>query len=484
MRFHYPEYGADWTPDLMAQCRDIGQRLLEDVGLRVPHEGFVDAIRGHAGVKIQGDRVHLSRRLTDEHFDAFITRNRERLLQPRSAAEPEWAIACDGFSIAVVDIATDEVREATCQDLRDLIRLVHSLGMSGSYPCCPQDVPPLMRSLATFHICWEESDRIRPFDYLDIRQTPFLFEMHRVMGQPFVVNVNIPHCMTVSPHDLHIFLRWYPVWKEHREQIAWYSICDYSMIGINRPLSATGSVATYLAQSFGTHVLFQLFDPEIEMAPRISAGMPVDLQTMGWSWGSPRLHLYQFLNERALPALCGLSPDEYRPTHAFMCTSSCAVDARSGLEKMASGLTAALQGARSFGGAGNLAVDDLFSGVQLLLDVEIFEYIRELVGSFRPHPGLMDTGGLYDLIREVAEGEAEFYAHPDTAAKVRHLMPVSKRRPAEKLRSWMLHHRNLKDRLREEALERIAAEPAYELETAKRQELARIYAAAERELVG
>jgi trimethylamine:corrinoid methyltransferase-like protein len=484
VRYHYPEYDADWTPDLMATCRDTGQRLLEDVGLRVAHDGFVAAIRGHAGVTVRGDRVHLSRRLTDEHFDAFIARNRERLLSQAPAGEREWSISCDGFSIAVVDIATDEAREATCQDLRDLIRLVHSLGMGGSYPCCPQDVPPLMRALATFRICWEESDRIRPFDYLDARQTPFLYEMHRVMDQPFVVNVNIPHCMTVSPHDLDVFMRWYPVWKEHREQVAWYNISDYSMVGINRPLSATGSVAAYLAQSFGAHVLFQLFDPEILMAPRLLAGMPVDLRTMGWAWGSPRLHLYQFLNDRALPALCGLHPDEYRASQAFMCTSSCAVDARSGMEKMASSLTAALQGARTFGGAGNLAVDDLFSGVQLLLDVEIFEYIRELAGSFSPQSDLMDTAGLYDLIREVAEGEAEFYAHPDTAGKVRHLMPVSKRRPAEKLRSWMLHHHNLKDRLREEALERIAGEPAFALDPAKRQELTRIYAAAERELVG
>lgn len=481
MRYHYPEYATDWTPELMAECRDIGQRLLEDVGLKVEHEAFVQAIAGHEGVTVRGDRVHLGRKLTDQHFDAYLTQNRERLQQVRPASD-EWSLACDGFSIAVVDIETNRVREATSQDLRDLIRLVHSLGMTGSYPCCPQDLPPLLRALANFRICWEESDRIRPFDYLDPRQTPYLFEMHRVMDQPFVVNVNIPHCLTVSPHDLDIFLRWYPVWREHRDWVSWYSICDYSMIGINRPISASGSVALYLAQSFGTHVLFQLFDPEIQMAPRLLAGMPVDLTTMGWSWGSPRQHLYQFLNDRALPALCGLLPEEYRAS-GFMSTSSCAVDARSGMEKMATGLTAALQGARQFGGAGNLAVDDLFSGLQLLLDVEIFEYIRELVEGFTPSSALMDTTGLYDLIREVAEGEAEFYSHPDTARKVRQLLPVSKRRPAEKLRSWMLHETNLVDRLREECRQRIAAEPPFELDTDRRAGLRDVYERAEADLL-
>jgi len=45
-----------------------------------------------------------------------------------------------------------------------------------------------------------------------------------------------------------------------------------------------------------------------------------------------------------------------------------------------------------------------------------------------------------------------FYSHMDTAAKVRHLLPVSPRRPCEKLRSWMLHKKNIKDRIRDECL--------------------------------
>ena len=479
MRYAYPEYDVDWTPETIDLCRDTGQRLLEDVGLRVSHAPFVDVIRKHDGVRVVGDRVHLSRALTDSHLEAYIARNRAVLLERGDQPQPGWSIACDGFSIAVVDIESDEVRPATCRDLRDLIRLVRSLGMSGSYPCCPQDVPPLMRSLATFRICWEESDTIRPFDYLDVRQTPFLYDMHRVMEKPFTINVNIPHCMTVSEQDIGTFMTYYPVWRDHRDRITWYSICDYSMIGINRPISATGSVATYLAQSFGTHVLFQLFDPEIQMTPRLSAGMPVDLRNMGWAWGSPRMHLYQFLNDRVLAALCGVPPGQYRPPHGFMCTSSCAVDARAGMEKMATALMSAMQGARQFGGAGNLAVDDLFSGVQLVLDVEIFEYVKETIGCFSPHPDLMTTDGLYDVIRDVAEGRTEFYSHTDTAAKVRNLLPVSTRRPCEKLRAWMVHRRNIKDRIRDECLERIRNEPQFELAEDKRRDLERIYREAE-----
>lgn len=481
MKSYHPDYHISWTPEVIAKCRDAALQLLEEVGLQVKHEAFVGSIKKHDGVRVSGDRVFLSRELAEKHFDIYLAAQREKLLG-RMESDDKWAISNNGYSIMVVDIETDEVRDATQRDLRDLIRLLNSFDMKGSYPCCPQDLPPLMRALATFKICWEESENIRPFDYLDPRQTPFLYEMHKVMGKPLTINVNIAQTMSVSEEDIEAFMRWYPIWEKNKSEIAWYSICDYPMIGVNRPITATGSVTAYLAQSYGAHTMFQLFDPEINMAPRMSAGMPVDLKNMCWAWGSPKMHLYHFLNDTIMPALCGIPIDSYRCKSGFMCTSSCAVDARSGMEKMATGLTAALQGARSFSGAGNLAVDDLFSGVQLLLDVEIFEYIKETVESFSPHADLMSPDGLFDVIRDCAVGGDEFYAHPDTASKVRTLLPVSNRRPHQKLRSWMMDKKNIKDRLREECRERIRNQEPFQLDTARKQALEKIYSNAEKEL--
>jgi len=484
MRYFYPEYSVDLTPAILRECRAIGQRLLEEIGLIVRNDRFVSAIRGHDGVTVSGDRVRLACRLTDRWYDAYISETRKRLeaARPPSGEEP-WSLSCDGYSIAVIDIETDEVRAATQRDLRELIRLVRSFGMGGSYPVTPQDVPPLMRALACFKICWEEADNIRPFDYLDIRQTDYLFEMHRVMGKPFVVVINIPHAMTVSEQDLDVFLKFYPVWKRNPAEVSFYSICDYAMIGVSKPINAPGCLAAYLGQSFGTHVLFKLFDPELNIVPRLSVGHPVDLRNMCWAFGSPRYHLYQFLNNRALPALCGLQPDWYHPGGGALHTSSCAVDVRAGMEKMATGLIAAMQGARAFSGAGNLAVDDLFSGVQLVVDVEIFEYIKEAIQAFDPHPDLMSMDGIYDVLRDVGTGVEEFYSHPDTAAKVRHLLPVSPRRPSEKLRSWLTHRRNMVDLIRAECLERIAKQEPYLLAEDKKRELDRIYREAEKVLV-
>lgn len=473
-KYGYPKYDIDISIEKVAACRDIAQKLLANVGLKVNHEAFVKVIKKHRGVSVVDGRICLDRKLTDRYFDEYIDRKRVELQTAPSLDDSSWSLCCGGYSIAVIDIATDETRPATSQDLRDLIRLCHSFDISGDYPCAPQDVPPLMRSLACFKICWEESDRIRPFDYLDQRQTPFLYEMHQVMGKPFVVTINISEPFTILKQDVEIALHWYPKWKQNHNSVAWYPICDYSMLGITKPITSSGSIVSYLSQSFGTHILFRLYDSEWEIPPRLLAGMPVDLRNMCWAWGSPRQHLYDYMNACVLPSLCGITPEKYRPT-GFMASGSCVVDSRAGLEKSALAIIAAMQGARRFYGAGNLAVDDLFSGVQLALDVEIFEYVKEVIESFTPHSDIMSTDGVYDVIREVALGQEEFYSHIDTAKKVRNLLPVSKRRPAEKLRSWMMNKQNLKERLREECLDRIRTQEPFQLPEDKRRELEKIY---------
>jgi len=160
------------------------------------------------------------------------------------------------------------------------------------------------------------------------------------------------------------------------------------------------------------------------------------------------------------------------------------VDEQAALEKMGIAMVAALQGARNFGGLGNLCVDDLFSGVQFVIDVEIVDYVREAVQSFNPHPDIVSMDGIFELLRDVSLGEEFFLAHPDTAAKFRNISPSSDLLHREKLRSWLGHKKLLKDRAREECLKRIGNQPQFSLPSEKQKALDEIYRRAEEELVG
>lgn len=480
----YPAYQIDLSTDTLMECMDIAVRLLHEVGMVVRHEPFREAVGKNAGVRVSGERVYFEQSLVRQKVDRFIEQNRTALAgKMPDPPSNEWDVACGGFSMNVLDIETEEVRPATCQDLRDLIRLVNSYGLGGNYPVMPQDLPPLMRALACFKIVWETSDNIRPFDYQHISQTPFIYEMHQVMEQPFCITLCVPQNFMIDEKDIEIFLKFYPQWKRTRDIRFW--ILDYPMLGITKPITFTGCVAMTMANMFGVHTLFNLFDEELELPVGLFGGNPTDLRSACWAWGHPRQHLFAFLNSRLMARLCGLNPDSYVRSGTLLESSSSAVDAQAALEKTAVATVAAFQGVRSFSGAGSLCVDDLFSGVQFAIDVEIVSYLRQVFESFDPPKELVGTDGLYETLRDVGLGQEEFLSHPDTVSLCRKLLPSSQLIVREKLHAWMGHRKLLKDRATEECLDRLRNfEQTFHLPEDKQRELDRIYREAERDLSG
>lgn len=478
----YPTYDIPLTHETMMNCVDVAVRLLSEVGFRVPHSRFLDKIRSAPGLRIDGDRARFSEELTRSYVNDFVKRQKCNRPSGATVKPVEWTVRTAGFSMCVIDMETEKIREATCQDLRDLIKLVNSYGVGGSYPVMPQDLPPILRALACFKICWEMSNNIRPYDYQQPEQTRYVYEMHKVMGKRFDVTLCVPTAMTIDPKDVDVFLDFYPDWKKHRDIN--FVVLDYPMIGITKPVTIPGCATMELAETLALHILFNLFDPEIQLRISLAGGRPTDLRNACWAFGSPRVHLFHYLSSRVQPALLGDEPSEYSVPSVLLESSSSAVDAQAAMEKMAAGLMGAMQGARDFGYAGVLCVDDVYSGVQFVIDLEIVNHIREMIESFKPHPDVVATEGLYEECKAVSLGNDTFLSHPNTVRRFRNIVPSSDRIVREKLRSWLVHHKTLKDRAREEAVERIRTfEPTYAPEDIRR-ELSNIYDRAEKELLG
>jgi len=483
MEYAYPTYRIDLAEGLMKQCADLAPRLLNEAGLSVPNERFLSHLEGKSGIRIANQRVHFDRDLVKRFVDAYIGENTptEEALQRAPVPDQEWAVDANGYSMMTIDVETEELREGTCQDLRDMIRLVNSFGVGGQYMIMPQDVPPLMRTLACFKICWETTDNIIPYDYQQAEQIPFLYEMHQVMGEPMDIRLTIPTAMTIDPKDLDIFLDAYPLWKKHGDFR--FVIGNYAMMGILKPITAPGCATMGFCENLAAHILFKLFDPELELNVRLSGGHATDMRSACWAFGSPRAHLFRYLSSRILPNLCGVSPRGYLPGKVRLETSSPAIDELAGMEKMATGLVAALQGARHFCYAGTLCIDDVYSGTQFVIDLEIVNYIREAVECFAPHPDVIDADGLYEEMLDVCLDRDIFLAHPNTVKRFRNILPSSDLIVREKLRAWMAHHKTLKDRAREVALERLRRyESSFSLPDDKQRALDRIYADAARKL--
>ena len=484
MQIPYPAYDIELPDDLIQQCVDLAPRLLHEVGLSVPNDRFLSALKGKAGIRIDNQRIYFEPDLTREYINEFIAKEKARAKAAKPAPDPpsEWTVTTAGFSMMTIDVETEELREGTCQDLRNMIKLADSFGIGGSYMIMPQELPPLMRTIACFKICWEMSDKIRPYDYQQREQIPSLYAMHRVVDKPMSLDLVIPSAMTVDQHYLDIVLDMHPVWKDHPDHFR-FGVLNYPMLGILKPITAPGCAAMCFCESLAVHIAFRLFDPDFHLPIQLNSGIPTDMRSTCWAFGSPRRHLFRFLQDQLVPNLVGVRKDRYAASSVLLETSSPAVDELAGMEKMASGLIGALQGARTFGYAGVLCVDDVYSGTQFVIDLEIVNYIRELIESFDPHPDVIDAGGLYDELLDVCQGNDMFLSHPNTVKRFRNVLPSSDLIVREKLRSWMSHHKTLKDRAREMALDRIRSyEPTFHLPDDQQKELDRIYADAEKKL--
>ena len=311
MRYSYPTYGIDITPDLATQVCDGAVRLMHDVGFRVPHAKFLSRLEGRAGIRIEGEQVHMDSDLSRRYLKAFLDGTLPANSTRRQVTQkpPDWTVLTNGYSMMILDVATEQIRPATRQDLRDMIKLANSCAVGGDYPVMPQDVPPLLQTLACYKICWETSENIAPYDYQQPEQTHYLYEMYQVMGRNFEVRLTVPTAMTIDPKDVDIFLDFYPLWK--RDRNIDFSCGDYPMIGLTKPITLPGCAMMMLAEKLSVHILFNLFDSEIHVPFWISGGHPVDLRHACWAFGSPRAHVFDFLNALLKRRMAGKELEQY-----------------------------------------------------------------------------------------------------------------------------------------------------------------------------
>jgi trimethylamine:corrinoid methyltransferase-like protein len=151
-------------------------------------------------------------------------------------------------------------------------------------------------------------------------------------------------------------------------------------------------------------------------------------------------------------------------------------DAQAAAEKAAIMSLGASLGARRFGCAGTLSLDEIFSPEQLLLDCEIRDWVQRAVQGLWMGEDVVD-----DWLAEIQDGvERSFMALDSTLDyyKVHTWYPQRFDRGA--IGPWLTKGQpRLADRLRDEVRQRIAAHD-FELAPDKRREIERIYQAAAR----
>lgn len=384
--------------DRLNEIHQAAIELAESVGLLVRHEGLLGRLAGQVGIRIEAGRLFFR----SDRIEAALRAMRF----PPAPAPDQFAIISGAYLIAVQDLETGQARAGTYKDLVELTMLGQQLGLCGSPPVRPLDLPEPLQEIAMYKAAWEYSDH-RPEPLFDttpistVRSAEVIYEMAQAIGKPFSVGMYLISPFTCPPEGLEViaaFLdRQAPMW-----------VGTMPVAGLTAPIFTLGAHVQALAELMaGITLLYSLVHHSVPIywTPIDSVrAHPFDMRHAAFVYSSPEDMLGTLLqvqlNERYGVPLVAKS----------LLTTATQPDEQAAAEKSMHTLLAALAGARIFTNAGFLAVDDYVSAAQVVIDCEIVQHIRHLLKGLPTG----DEALALAATREVSLGNRNFLEHETT----------------------------------------------------------------------
>jgi trimethylamine--corrinoid protein Co-methyltransferase len=440
--------------------------LCQSVGLRVPHDGIRRRALQHEGVTGRGETLFFSAELVAQAL--------AQLRYPEEMRQADFQVVSGAYELNVLDMDTDEIRPATLEDLRQLTKLQDALGFVGSAAVRPTDVPVPLQEILEYKVTWENSRWISGTDYeANEKSTPesaeIIYEMAQVANKPFRLELWVKSPFRVAPSELEIIYRF----LDRKPPMF---AATMPIAGATAPVFWPGAYVQSMAELWSGVALLHALNPDVPVQALVIDSIrayPFDMKNASFVYGSPGdviATLFQVqLNARYRIPVVAKS----------LLTNACWPDAQAAAEKASHTMAAALAGARIFTNAGLLAIDEIFSAEQAVIDAEIVAHCRAVCQPIR----FDDQTLAVKAIKEVGIG-GSFVSHDSTLDHWQETAdrPVLFQRPS--LSQW-LHagQPSLRDRARARARELIANH-TYSLPDDVQRELDRILDHSRKTLVG
>jgi len=461
------------SADQLARIHEAAVRVVTAQGLRVRH-GPARKAAARAGLRVEGERVFPDRQQVEE------------LTAGRGAARPEDGVPGQaGIGVPALqlyvpkycefvhDLDRDEVVPLTTERLIEATKLVDTMAarnVYGSVPGIPTDVPPPLQRLAQCRIGarYSRHGRTPNVEELSPRAFPYLLDMAEALGSPYryhVVYVVSP--LTLSGESCEGLAAILP-------RLESIHVSNMLSVGGTAPIRLADALALAAAEAMGASLVMAAFSRlPVDWSVRVC---PFDPRTMALSLGGPEEVLFQRASDEVTAWYQGREPG---PPSGMLHSRAKLPDAQAAAERMCLLLFGALGGTRSFSGAGMLSLDEVFSGEQLMVDCEMRDHVQRLL------QGADTDCDPAAAAAEIAAGlERGFLGLESTASAYRQVYWLPTLFLRDSFASWKAAGASrLGERAREMVRECLRRHD-YELAPEIRRELDRIYARAERDLLG
>ena len=453
--------------DQAARVHELAKSVLQEIGMEVRHAGALERLQAE-GFRIEGDRAFFEPAVVEECVDEMRRWIAARPVPDPTPDDGRLTLGVSTYSLHVHDVETDKVVPYNTERLIEMTRFMDSLadeGVRGTPPGTPMDEPPELQPIAQYRIAALYARQgARPVDPTSAGTVNYLLDMAEVMGRPVnSLPIYIPSPLRFGGESLDVVLACL-------DRLSHVRISSMPSTGATAPLHPFGALALAAAEVIGGAV-----------ATRVLTGKPVifsveifpfDLRAGAQVFGSPENMLFQMLRND-LNRFYGWP---WEPSFGNIHVMSKLPDAQSGADKAAIMALGAFLGARGFGSAGTLSLDDIFSPVQLLVDCEIRDWVQRAIQGV-----WMGEEAVDDWLAEIRDGvERSFIALDSTLDYYKRHTWYPRHFERRGAGPWLAEGQPLlNDRLRDEVRRRIAAHD-FELAPDKRREIERIYQAAAR----
>ena len=373
-------------------------KVLEKTGVAFPYPDLIKKITSNRNVFIREGRVCFK----PDFIQDIVEKQRKK--QPvKNNRQKVISLIAGSHAHHFVDSGKDEILPLKTDDLIRMTKLIDALldlNVYGGAPGAPEDVHPSLRPLAQYMISCRYSRHGRTFYGIPERRIiPFLFEMKKVMEDPFDAGIHFISPLKIEGNEFESFL--YLV--ENRYPVRHVSITSMPMLGVTAPVFCAGAFIQACAEAIGGAAIVSLLAEQIEVNFSINA-YAFDHKHATIVYGSPENNLLELI-QMGINRYYGLSRGG-----RFIRTMAKRPGIQSAMEISASATIGALAGARSFSGAGLISLDEVFSPEQLILCCEVRDYVTRLAEGF----DFDEENFSLDIIDEVAKTDGNFLIHPST----------------------------------------------------------------------
>lgn len=355
------------TPSRAAKILEEASVLLEDIGIEFSDERMFARIGEKVPCTYSGGRIHLPREKVRIFFE-----KRKQMLCVSQQHEDRITIGGGWHAWYLCDPLTNIPRPAAYGEAVDMAKLAESLGAGrGPIPVAPEGISPILHTM--------ECERVALFYTRGMggcltatapEEIEILKEMYLAAGRRYLLALEpLISPLRLNPEVMDIYFRWC---EDPDIDITVFT--PIPMAGATAPLVFPAALVQTLAEALAQDYIFYHLSEGRHQDGFSLRLDPFDMRHMNIAFGSPEWCL---LKQAVVELWNELTGGSYT-TGSFRTNSRC-VDAQAMLERTASFFWQTEMGIRHFSAVGQMSVDEVFSPVQAMLDLELAQYGNRLL---------------------------------------------------------------------------------------------------------